>query len=679
MQRFCVLDYETRSEVDLKEVGAFEYANHPTTEILCVAWGVGTEAELRSGKTEIFSWSPGLTKTPPWELFEAMSEPNTMLVAHNAFFEQVITRFVLGRYFSKPPMTIDPPVESWICTAAQAAALALPRNLEGACLALNLPVKKDMEGRRLILKYCKPRKITKNNPNKWHNSKADLLRLVEYCKQDVRAEISLFLNTPRLNPKERKVWELDQKINWRGFEVDRPLVQKIQGMIAVELENLNKELSEITGGEVTSANQRAKLLAWVQSNGLYQVEGFVNADGLNVVDNLQAKTLRDLFKLNKFPNKKVKRVLEIRRDASKTSTAKYDAFEARSRTDGRVRDNLVYHTASTGRWGGAGVQPQNFPRGSIKNSVQAAEICREHDLEMVRLIYGNPMDTFASCLRPMIRAGDEKVFLCADYAAIEARVLFWVAKHEKGLDAFRNGRPIYEEMAQAIWNHPSLSEVTKEEREVGKRAILGCGYGMGWEKFKATCDLHGDIQISDETAQLAVQAYRSTHAQVPALWKVLERAAIHAVKTGKKVTVNRTSWFVKDKFLFCELPSGRRLAYYGPEIKIEITKWKEKRPVLYHWGVDSLSKKWVFAGTYGGKLTENVVQAVARDLMAEAMLRIEGPRFEVVLSVHDELLAERVDGKATIEEFEKLMAEVPAWGAGLPVKVSGWAGERYRK
>lgn len=671
--KYLVLDYETRSKADLKKTGAFEYANHPSTQILCAAWRFGTRAELRAqltAKTPAKIWSPAFRNEfdDPLNLSDALADPEVTLIAHNAFFEQVITRFVLPRQLKgMSPFTREIieelPHDRWLCTASLARALALPGNLEGACMAIRLPIQKDMDGRRLLMKYMKPRKPTKNNPAEFHSSARDLRRIMQYCQTDVDAETLLFLTLPELHPTERQVWLLDQCINMRGFKTDRETVKKVLRMIAEETAALNRETQTIS--PLTSTTQRDALLAWLESEGYF-------------LPDLRAKTVSDSIAAGLVEGK-AKRVLEIRQSISKTSTAKYVAFEQRSRTDGRVRDILIYHTASTGRWGGAGVQPQNFPRGTIPDTDTAADVLTLGDLEWVRSLYGNPMEVFSSCLRAMIVAPEGKELIGGDYAAIEARVLFWIAGHAHGVKSFREGVPMYEQMAQVIYSLSDIELVTKLQRQVGKQAFLGCGYGMGWRKFMATCWNFG-IEVDEDTAQLAVRAYRDFHWPVVKAWSNIERAAIAAVQNpGKKFKINQTTWWIKDRFLWCELPSGRRLAYYGPEVKFEPTPWDEKRPVLYHFGINPLSRKWASSSTYGGRLVENVVQAIARDLMASAMLRIEAAGYPIILSVHDELLAECVIGNGSVDAFEKLMAEIPPWAEGCPVKVEGWSGLRYRK
>lgn len=679
-QRYVILDYETRSDIDLKKVGAFEYSKHPSTRILCASWRVGTKEELytqlqnkrkwdkeNAHKAEwadtknpynASTWCPVFdSETIKYELLRLIIHSNYKLVAHNALFEQLITKNV----FYKTDTPLFRPIR-WICTASMARAMALPGNLEGACEALHLETKKDMEGRRLILKYCKPRKLSANNDSKYFNSVRDLKRIVEYCQTDVDAETELFLTLPMLNDLERKIWLLDQKINLRGFNTDQELINSALQMIDQETKNLNKETFEITNGEISTTNKRQAVIDWLGKNGV-------------VLDDLRSKTVADTLKAGAVTGHE-KRILEIRQSVSKTSTAKYVAFKERSKFDGRVRDILVYHTASTGRWGGAGVQPQNFPRGKIKDTNLGAEVIRDGNLETLRLIYENPMDVLSSCLRSVIIPSEGKEFFCGDYAGVELRVLFWIADHVKGISKIEKGSDLYVDLAKEIF---SKEEISADQRFVGKQATLGCGYQMGWKKFMGTCESLGK-PVDEDIAQNAVTTYRRVNKPVVQSWYDTERAAILAI-THKPMPpyANKVSWFVEGDFLFCELPSKRRLAYYKPVVKKGITPWGEEKQFLYHWGVDPKTRKWSLAPTYGGKLVENIVQAISRDLMAEAMLKIDNAQYDINLSVHDELLAEKEIGKGSLEEFTNLMSSIPPWAKGCPVKVESWTGMRYKK
>lgn len=654
-QVYVVKDYETRSEIDLKLCGAYEYARHSSTQILCLAWRVGTKEELATAPTQW--WSPFTDS----ELPDYTERDDIICVAHNAFFEEMVTRYLLTKHLKVNPRLLEP--EYWQCTAALAASHALPRKLEEACKALNLPHQKNMEGHRLMMKMCKPRKATKYNKAKWHNKIEDLKKLIEYCVDDIEAETDLFLELPELDPIEQLTWVLDQKINFRGAAVDRELVDTALQMIKTETQNLNKETFELTKGAIESTTKRDKTLQWVRDRGAN-------------LENMQAGTIAEALKSNELPDE-VERILEIRQAISKTSTAKYQAFEFRSRTDSRIRDTLLYHGASTGRWSGRGVQVHNFPRGTLKDPYSAVEAVKTKDIEWVRTLYGNPMNVLSSILRSVIVASEGKELFCGDFSAIEARVLFWVAGHEEGLQAYRENRDLYRELAMIIYNK-NLIDITDPEREVGKRGILGSGFGMGWKKFQETCADFGQ-EISDAVAQKAIQAYRTIHAPVPQLWWNLEKAAISAVSRGSVFEINKTSWWVENNFLYCKLPSGRKLAYYGPEIRYTLTPWGEKRATLYHWGVDPLTKKWILSGTYGGRLTENVVQATARDVMRDSMLRLEPKNYLTLLSVHDELLNENDKGAGNLEEYNKLMARLEPWSTGIPIQVKCWTGPRYMK
>lgn len=325
-QLALVLDYETRSEAELRDVGAWEYARHPSTRVLCAAWRFGTLSRLSELPTE--SWRAFEGEPMPKQLKAALTNPDVQVIAHNAGFENVITRHVLG---------IKVPLYRWHCTAAMSAALALPRSLEGACDALELPIRKDKEGKLLVRRHCKPRKPTKKNPSRWNDDPEGLERLLDYCRTDVEAEVGLYLNLPPLHPVERKVWQLDQRMNLRGITVDRPLVKSVLALIDQETERLDAETVTLTGGKLESTRKRAQLLTYVNRI----------ADGFHL-NNLQAKTVADALACGMVSGT-ARRLLEIRQAISKTSTAKYLSFDERTASDGRLRDLLIYHGASTGR------------------------------------------------------------------------------------------------------------------------------------------------------------------------------------------------------------------------------------------------------------------------------------------------------------------------------------------
>jgi DNA polymerase len=653
-----ILDFETRSRASLKHVGAFEYAADPSTEILCASFIYAPLDQLAAaGITTLRSWDSDMEKTEDL-LRAALQDSSTMVVAHNAFFEWAICRHRLG---------VDIPESRITCTASLAAALALPRSLEGVGAVLGLDVQKDKTGHRLMLKLSKPRRPTAASSAPWHEDPGELARLAQYCETDVKVTRDLFLKLPPLSARERKVWELDQKINRKGFAVDRPLVQAVQKMIAEESQTLTNKMVMLTGGEIQSPRQTARLMRWLGGNMK------------NPPSNLQSKTVAAALGAALEPL--AREALELRQLSSKTSIAKYDAFEMHSRWDGRCRESLLYSGAGTGRWTGLGVQPQNLPRPTLNNTDLAAAICTTGDLEVVRMFYDKPLEVFSSVLRSVIIPTERLNFYCADYAAIETRVVFWLAGHREGLKAFDTGEDLYRSMASAIYGI-NIAAVTSEQRQLGKAAILGCGFQMGAPKFYATCKNWG-LDVSEALALAAVETYRAQHKPVVGFWREVENAALTAVTyPGKTVGAGLVEFCRKGRALLCRLPSGRRLTYMDPTVKVEAREFNgcasKPKPRLAYSCVNGITRKWEETDTYGGALVENITQAVARDLMAEAMLAIDAVGFDIVLSVHDEILVEH-RGEKRYSEFLKIMSSPPQWAAGLPVKVSGWVGRRYRK
>lgn len=685
-QVFMVYDYETFSETDLKKCGSWEYSVHPSTEVLCVSWMVGTRKQLErklKNKEKAQSWAPKRS----WNAHRKdirkgrtfatlLKDKKIIKVAHNSMFEQAITRNVLprhlGKYIGKAPFII--PHEQFLCTAVQSASHAMPRSLDGATGALKLDHAKDKEGHRMMLKWAKPKKPSKADPSTRYTKNFD--RLLEYCEHDIYAEVGLFISLDLPTPSERALWLFDQVINFRGIRVDRDLVQKTLKLIGQEKKILTDELRRLTKGYVQTAGQKKVIHAWLKKKGVE-------------LPNLQGKTVEAAIK-DGVVEGVAKEVLLICQKLNKTSLKKYTAFLAHSASDGRIRFSLNFNATVHGRWGGAGVQPHNFPRGTLKYkdadgnehdlAPYAAELIKSGaNLELIRLLFGDPTEVFVSCLRTMIVPSEGYELFVSDFSAIEARVLFWLSDHKEGVKAFNEKRKMYEELAMVIFNRTSISKVLKDERFVGKQAFLGSGYGMGWPKFQRTCEDFGQ-KVSKEVAKKAINGYRKLHAPVVKLWNNLERAAIAAVqKPGKTFRVNHTEWFMKDKFLVCRLPSGRCLYYYGAEVKYQKTPWGEQKPVLYHWTVDSRTKKWVFTKTWGGVLTQNCVGGISRDLLAASMLRQEKAGYMVALTVHDENVCERKIGEGNIEEFNKLMKAVPKWAEGIPMAVEGFVGDRYRK
>lgn len=474
-----------------------------------------------------------------------------------------------------------------------------------------------------------------------------------------------------LSPYETEVFLMDQALNEYGFQLDREAVEAAMALIEDRFSELNEELIQITGGRVQKATQRAKMREWLEEQGVF-------------LPDTQGPTIDEALKDQSMPRAAL-RGLELMRALGRSSTAKYECMtDWASPRDWKVRGGLLYHGAGTGRWSGAGVQPHNFPRGDIKDQDAAWEDIkrwyRDRCLESLEMLWGDSMELLSHALRGAIVASPGKVLYVADYAAIEARVLFWLAMDERALDIFRRGDCIYCDMATDIYKRPINKKDHPNERQMGKQAVLGLGYQMGAPKFVDTVAKYG-IALDEGFAKVIVDTYRGKYHRVKQMWWDQEEAAIKAVQhPGQTVPCGRVKWRVVGRFLYCRLPSGRMLAYCEPLVVERETPWGAKKPALTYMGVDAYTRKWRRQDVYGGLLVENITQAVARDLMADAMMRMyEGGVYFPILSVHDEAIAEADEGTGDVHEFEELMATTPDWAEGCPVKAEGWSGKRYKK
>lgn len=708
----ATIDFETRSACSIKDCGSWRYSLDPTTQVMCLAFRLPT---WEKGRTAL--WHPAFphlgveeADCPELvELFQWIAE-GRLVEAHNAWFERGIWTNICVPKLGWPAVGH----EQWRCSAAKAAAYSLPRNLENLTVALALKVKKDTEGAKVMKKMAKPRKPLKRDVCAWlddnatlplpakkcvttlypndngtyrvvaewdggseehdlplfWNESAELLeRLCAYCRVDVLAEEAVSDRLRDLSPKETEMYLMDQHINQMGFQLDREGIECALEIVNGIYAELNKELVELTEGQVQKATQRARMMAWFQENGL-------------PLEDTQGSTIDSWLKREDV-DPKVRRGLELVRALGRSSTAKFVAAQNWAHPDTwRVHGGLLYHGAGTGRWSGSGVQPHNFPRGNIKNMELAWEVIKSRDLAAIEMLYGDAMELLSHALRGMIVPTPGRRLMVADYAAIEARVVLWLAGDDEALDVFRRNECIYMAMATEIYGRLIYDkEAQAEERQMGKQAVLGLGYQMGAKKFQATLAEKYGIFIELEFAQKIVDAYRNKFWRVKKMWWDQEAAAIAAVRTpGRVVRCGRVQWCCFDGFLHCKLPSGRLLGYCDPRIIKKPTPWGENKDALTYMGVDPYTKKWRRQDTYGGMLVENITQATARDLMADAMLRChkEG-LYDVILSVHDELIAECDMDKGDVKDFEATMAYTPDWAEGCPVKAEGWTGLRYRK
>lgn len=666
------IDYETRSEADLKLIGTYEYAFHPTTDVWVMAWAFDDdEPEL---------WRPSWTGLHDGRLNDELVEfivKGGELRAWNANFERLISNAVMRQRYGFPRA----PLPQWFDTAADAAALALPRRLEHAAVALGLPQQKDDAGRRLMLQMTKPRKPTKNDPRVWWDEPEKQVRLGEYCAQDVRVERAVYQRVRLLPESERELYLLDQAVNDRGVLIDVPLVEAAQRIVVRGVAEANAELNDLSCGEIARVTNVADMGAWVRAAGVD-------------VENLRKDTVRDLLAGGEDLPGDVQRVLELRQQAGKSSTAKLTSMLSHaSRFDDRARGSLLYHAAGTGRWAGKGIQPQNFTRPDEaivgKNGANIDELIEliEAD-EYEELIRRHPpLLIIAALLRSMLIATDGHDLCGGDFSNIEARLVAWFAGQENLVELFATGGKVYETMGAFIFG-VTLDEVLAEgkgsyKRQVGKNTILGCGFGMGGPTFCRQALRQTGIVIPEEVGQSAVTGYRTLYSRVPDAWYDVERAAKKAIQNpGKSYRCLRDGnvlFTVRGQFLWCRLPSGRLLAYAKPDIRPRLTPWGEMKDSIAYMGVHPITKQWKRQGAYGGMLFENIVQATARDLMAGAMLRVEKAGYPVVLTVHDEVVAEPREDFGSTEEYVSLMREVPEWARGLPVAVDGWRGKRYTK
>lgn len=643
------VDFETRSTVNLKRTGVYPYARHPSTGIWLMAYAFGDEEPLL--------WHPGEPPDPRLADHILAGGP---LAAWNAQFERTMWHYKMREFGWPVPL-----ISQWWCTMARAACYGLPLHLETAAKALGIEQQKDMDGSRLMQQMCKPRRVEPDGTIVWWDAPEKIERLGVYCKQDVRTERAIGEQLRPMSDSERRIYLLDQQINDRGVGLDVPLAEAALDVAERALVKANEQISSLTDGDVPAVSAVAAMAGWLHRQG-------VSCDGVNKQEVASMKARPSLAPA-------VREVLQIREEAGKSSVAKYESMLEYGREDGRMRGLLAYHGAATGRWAGRGPQPQNFPRGTVKNPESFIPIVLRRDLDLLSLIDA-PLAVLSSMLRSVMRAAPGHRLIAGDYAAIEARVLAWLAGHEDLLEDFRHGVDVYKGLAAQIYDVP-VAEVDKGQRLMGKIAVLGLGYSMGWAKFIESCAKFG-VTISEEFSKGVVSVYRMANEPIVALWHSLENAALHAVENEGAIiaATGRVRFQRRGAWLYMQLPSGRTLKYREPIIVQKETPWGAVKDTVQFKGFNSVTRQWGPAYLYGGLLAENLTQATARDILAEAMLRLDAAGYPIVLTVHDEIVAEVPEGPPqTAEEFESLMTVVPDWAIGCPIKAEVWEGPRYRK
>ncbi|HEX3141364.1 MAG TPA: DNA polymerase [Rhizobacter sp.] len=663
MAKALHLDLETYSACELKDRGLHNYANDDSTGVHCAAYA------FDDGAVEL--WTPAAP--PPLDVFEHIRSGG-LVYAHNAFFEISLVNCVLAPSHDWPRLSI----EQMRCTMAMCYAMGIPGALENAAPALGIAQRKDQSGKRVMLQLAKPK--ADGTFWKYEDDPVKFQQLFAYCIQDTEVERALHHRMMELSDYEQKVWQLDFKINQRGVRVDLPAIDKAIALVEVEKKRLNAEMLRVTGGVVGACTEVQLLVKWIRSQGV-EMTGLAKADVLDALEG-------DLPPA-------VEAALHLRREAAKSSTAKLVAMKERASSDGRVRGIHQYHGAATGRWAGRGIQTQNFPRGNLRPHEVEDAIDHLHDRDYLDVMYGQPMDVLASCLRGMIVPTPGKDLVAADFSAIEARVLAWLAGQESVLQIFQTHGKIYEHAAAGIYHVP-MESVTKAQRQIGKVAVLALGYGGGVGAFQSMARVYG-VKVPDAEADEIKSAWRAANEATVSYWYRLEDAAIAAITRGGKHSAGakgRECTYVKSgSFLWCRLPSGRVLCYPYPEIRLVETPWGAQKEALTYMTVVDPSRKlkllpdpnskgsWQRISTYGGSLAENVTQAVAADLLRHSMFALEAGGFPIVMHIHDEAVVEIATAceDDTLEQIEKLMAATPIWASGLPVAAEGFRAARYRK
>ncbi len=666
--RVVVLDFETMSACDLKECGAWRYAEDISTEVVCAGYQVvGGHKGL---------WTP----TENMTALELLArDDRTLFVAHNAGFEKAIWRKIMVPLYRFP----DIPNSRWHDTMAVCAMRNIPMDLEGAAQVLNLPHQKDTEGSKITLSLSRP------NKRGYYERGADKLdRVYAYCLRDIDTEVALLDAVGYLPPGERDVWLLDQRINERGVRIDSEFVRAAQRVVAGASAPLVREFRETTGVNPT---QRDKVLAWVNAQGyplgdlkketLAKILGEeTEDDDGDTPEGLPTAELPDI----------VRRALHIRTLTSSASTKKLARMETCVCGDGRARGLLQYHGAGPGRWAGRLLQPQNFPRGTIQigkeppDPQMVVDAIMTGDHEYVEAAIGPAIETVVGGLRHALVADDGRRFVVGDFAGIEARIVLALAGQRDKTALMASGQDVYLDMACDIYKVPKGSLNKKEHpgpRQDGKATVLGCGFRLGWAGFK----IKYAPDRPDEFSQNVIKAYREVWApKVPMLWRGLENAARETVWTGRKHEAFGIEFQIEGQWMTLTLPSTRKIWYFDPRPVRKLMPWstKEEPDVRPAWTYKSRKNgRMITKDMHGGIVTQNAVEGIGRDLLTTAMFKCERNNLPIVLTVTDELVCEPVEKYADEKVLEQIMIDSPQWARELQVPLAAevWTGERYRK
>lgn len=637
-----VLDLETASTLDLRRTGAQAYAEHPDTRITVLCYAIN------DGPVQ--TWTHG----EPMDDFAAAVTRGAVVIAHNYLFE-----FSLYHQKLVPIGWPEIPLAQWSCTMARALVAGYPAGLEAISSAARLAIPKDQGARDLMLRMARPR--TLSPLTWWHETSPEhFTRLCAYCVTDVRAERLLDREVPELSARERRIFEADHRLNQAGLNVDLTLVEKLHALAATAKASLTQDLVRTTNGQVTSPNQVARLRAWLAGVG-------------EELPDLRRPTVaRALLRQDLAGAPRI--ALQARLDASRSSVAKLDAIRAARSRDGRVRGCFQYYGAGrTGRWAGRRLQPQNLFRGSIPldqvNAALTALLRQDATVEDLSLLFGDsPMGVLASCLRSTIQARPGHKLVVVDLSQIEARVLAWLAGQDNVLRVFARGDDIYVATSRQVGSH---------SRQLGKVLVLACGFGMGATKFKETAAGFG-LDLTLDAATRLVRRWRTANKRIEDFWWNCHRTLIRVMQHGGAAPVGRCVFARRQHMLTVRLPSGRHLVYRNPRI--------EQHPEHQHneftyMGPAAGGSGWVRLRSWPGKLVENIVQAVARDVMADALVELDALGVPLIATVHDELIAEVLepDAERVYRQMLATMATTPCWAQGLPMGAAGFIATRYQK
>lgn len=645
------IDIETYSSADLKKCGVHRYAESPDFEILLIAYAFDDAPVTVIDLTDF--------ETVPTDVRDALIDPNVIKTAFNAAFE----RTCLAKWFGQPM-----PAEQWRCTAVHALSLGLPSSLDNVATVLKLGEQKDARGKNLIKYFsvpCKPTKInagrTRNYPyhapDKWE-------AYISYCKQDVVVERAVRRKLERfpVPDTEWQLWALDQRINDRGVRLDPLLVERARDCATQYTERLLESAKEVTGLE--NPNSLTQLKQWLAARGLQTPDG-VTKDSVPTL-------------LAEATDEDVKRMLELRQEMGKTSNSKYDAMARTMCTDNHVRGALQFYGASrTGRWAGRNMQVHNLPQNHVEDLALARDVLRGGDFEMLELLYGAPPFVLSQLVRTMLIPSDGHRFIVADFSAIEARVIAWLADEHWVLDVFKDHGKIYEATASRMFGVP-LETIVKghpnyKYRASGKVATLSCGFGGSVD---ALMKMDKKQEIPQEEYPRLVKQWREANPNIRKLWYRAEGAAIEAVRAKTTVKLaHGVQYRYQSGVLFADLPSGHSLAYPSPAIKPDPKFDKEG----LRFQAPNQTGKMMEQRTWGGTLVENLVQAIARDCLAESLLRLDREGYIIRLHVHDEIVLDVPIGTGTVSEITEIMSNPIQWANGLPLAAAGFECDFYQK